>query len=114
MERSRLTRIKFSCALEKLLLKFGKTSGTAVKSLVSEAQKLLAQMVANQYGHCRVDGANQEGAYIKKLSTGKGKTNINFQGIGYPKAGYLFHTATELNLLPANAFEVKMAVLLMK
>lgn len=97
-----------SKALEKLLLKFGKTSGTAAKSLVSEGQQLLAQIAANQYGHCRVDGTGQKGAYIKKLSAGNGKTNINFQGSGYPKTGYLFHTATQLNLLPGNTFEVSL------
>ena len=106
MERSRLSGSNSVALWKKLLLKFGKTSGTAAKSLVSEGQQMLAQIAANQYGHSLQGGWSQSGrcAYIKKLSTSKGKTNINFQRIGYPESGYLFHTATQLNLLPGNAF----------
>lgn len=95
-------------ALEELLLKFGKTSGTAAASLVSEGQQLLAQIVKDEYGHCRVDGAIQDGAYIEQLSTGNGETNINFDANGYPAGGYLFHTTSELKVLPGNTFDINL------
>lgn len=95
-------------SLNQMIEKFGKTSGEAAIQLVTDAQKMIVQILIGEHSYCRVGGGENKDYYVKKLSTSGADTDITIESSEFPERGYLHHSNSHVEVFQGAKFNINL------